>query len=95
MNILKMTSDGWKRYFFCLFTNWIFGFSTSIFLTCVMQGIDPIVLCVQLFHFIISSLKSGRSSALLDVIVELLYPVISLQVIVCCFMFLWFFKAPF
>ncbi|XP_015881496.3 proteasome activator subunit 4 isoform X1 [Ziziphus jujuba] len=32
-----------------------------------------------LFHFIISSLKSGRSSYLLDVIVGLLYPVISLQ----------------
>ncbi|KAL6954576.1 hypothetical protein U1Q18_023924 [Sarracenia purpurea var. burkii] len=32
-----------------------------------------------LFHFIISSLKSGRSSYLLDVIVALLYPVISLQ----------------
>ncbi|XP_022716627.1 proteasome activator subunit 4 isoform X9 [Durio zibethinus] len=33
----------------------------------------------QLFHFIISTLKSGRSSYLLDVIVGLLYPVISLQ----------------
>ncbi|KAJ7963489.1 proteasome activator subunit 4-like [Quillaja saponaria] len=32
-----------------------------------------------LLYFIISSLKSGRSSYLLDVIVELLYPVISLQ----------------
>ncbi|XP_039119734.1 proteasome activator subunit 4 isoform X1 [Dioscorea cayenensis subsp. rotundata] len=32
-----------------------------------------------LFHFIISSLKSGRSSYLLDIIVGLLYPVISLQ----------------
>nr|GMC51674.1 proteasome activator subunit 4 [Ipomoea batatas] len=32
-----------------------------------------------LFHFIISSLKSGRSSVLLDVLVGLLYPVISLQ----------------
>lgn len=32
-----------------------------------------------LFHFIISTLKSGRSSYLLDVIVGLLYPVISLQ----------------
>ncbi|XP_047336646.1 proteasome activator subunit 4-like isoform X2 [Impatiens glandulifera] len=31
------------------------------------------------FHFIISSCKSGRSSYLLDVIVGLLYPVISLQ----------------
>lgn len=36
--------------------------------------------CAQLFHFVISSLKSGRSSYLLDVIVGLLYPVISLQV---------------
>lgn len=35
---------------------------------------------MQLLHFIISSLKSGRSSYLLDVIVGLLYPVISLQV---------------
>lgn len=33
----------------------------------------------MLFHFIISSLKSGRSSFLLDVIVGLLYSVISLQ----------------
>ncbi|XP_024018767.1 proteasome activator subunit 4 [Morus notabilis] len=32
-----------------------------------------------LFHFIISSLKSGRSSFLVDVLVGLLYPVISLQ----------------
>ncbi|XP_020110072.1 proteasome activator subunit 4 [Ananas comosus] len=32
-----------------------------------------------LFHFIISSLKSGRSSVLLDIIVGLLYPVLSLQ----------------
>eukprot|EP00262_Sarcandra_glabra_P003482 TRINITY_DN14214_c0_g1_i1.p1 TRINITY_DN14214_c0_g1~~TRINITY_DN14214_c0_g1_i1.p1 ORF type:complete len:1823 (-),score=279.41 TRINITY_DN14214_c0_g1_i1:199-5139(-) len=32
-----------------------------------------------MFHFIISSLKSGRSSFLLDIIVGLLYPVISLQ----------------
>lgn len=35
---------------------------------------------LQLFHFIISSLKSGRSSLLLDLIVGLLYQVISLQV---------------
>ncbi|XP_068639166.1 proteasome activator subunit 4 isoform X2 [Aristolochia californica] len=32
-----------------------------------------------MFHFIISSLKSGRSSHLLDLIVGLLYPVFSLQ----------------
>ncbi|KAG0468971.1 hypothetical protein HPP92_018299 [Vanilla planifolia] len=32
-----------------------------------------------LFHSIISSLKSGRSSLLLDIVVGLLYPVISLQ----------------
>ncbi|OVA12326.1 Protein of unknown function DUF3437 [Macleaya cordata] len=32
-----------------------------------------------MFHFIISSLKSGRSSFLLDVIVDLLHPVIALQ----------------
>jgi proteasome activator subunit 4 len=32
-----------------------------------------------LFHFVIASLKSGRSSFLLDVIVGLLYPVISLR----------------
>lgn len=35
---------------------------------------------VKLFHFIIASLKSGRSSYLLDVLVGLLYPVVSLQV---------------
>ncbi|XP_057765375.1 proteasome activator subunit 4 isoform X2 [Salvia miltiorrhiza] len=40
---------------------------------------DDIRWMETLFHFIISSLKSGRSSVLLDVIVELLYPVISLQ----------------
>ncbi|KAK6149467.1 hypothetical protein DH2020_016992 [Rehmannia glutinosa] len=40
---------------------------------------DDIKWMETLFHFIISSLKSGRSSVLLDVIVELLYPVISLQ----------------
>ncbi|KAG1327349.1 putative Proteasome activator subunit 4 [Cocos nucifera] len=32
-----------------------------------------------MFHFIISSLKSGRSSVLLDIVVGLIYPVISLQ----------------
>lgn len=32
-----------------------------------------------MFHFLVSSLKSGRSSYLLDIIVRLLYPVISLQ----------------
>lgn len=32
-----------------------------------------------MFHFIISSLKSGRSSFLMDLVVGLLYPVISLQ----------------
>lgn len=35
---------------------------------------------LQVFHFLISSLKSGRSSYMLDIIVKLLYPVISLQV---------------
>ncbi|RVX14579.1 Proteasome activator subunit 4 [Vitis vinifera] len=40
---------------------------------------DDIKWMETLFHFIISSLKSGRSSYLLDVIVGLLYPVISLQ----------------
>lgn len=34
---------------------------------------------MQLFYFIFSSLKSGRSSYLLDVIAGLLYPVMSLQ----------------
>ncbi|KAK4484733.1 hypothetical protein RD792_007326 [Penstemon davidsonii] len=40
---------------------------------------DDVKWMETLFHFVISSLKSGRSSVLLDVIVELLYPVISLQ----------------
>ncbi|XP_050246119.1 proteasome activator subunit 4-like isoform X3 [Quercus robur] len=40
---------------------------------------DDVKWMETLFHFIISSLKSGRSSYLLDVIVGLLYPVISLQ----------------
>ncbi|XP_047315811.1 proteasome activator subunit 4 [Impatiens glandulifera] len=40
---------------------------------------DDIKWMETVFHFIISSLRSGRSSYLLDVIVGLLYPVISLQ----------------
>lgn len=40
---------------------------------------DDVKWMETLFHFVISSLKSGRSSYLLDVIVGLLYPVISLQ----------------
>uniref|UniRef100_A0A5B7B961 Putative proteasome activator subunit 4 n=2 Tax=Davidia involucrata TaxID=16924 RepID=A0A5B7B961_DAVIN len=40
---------------------------------------DDVKWMETLFHFIISSLKSGRSSYLLDIIVGLLYPVISLQ----------------
>ncbi|KAK0602445.1 hypothetical protein LWI29_033449 [Acer saccharum] len=40
---------------------------------------DDVKWMETLFHFIISILKSARSSCLLDVIVELLYPVISLQ----------------
>ncbi|BFG33636.1 hypothetical protein CerSpe_199100 [Prunus speciosa] len=40
---------------------------------------DDVKWMETLFHFIISSLKSGRASYLLDVIVGLLYPVISLQ----------------
>ncbi|EOY11861.1 Proteasome activating protein 200 isoform 5 [Theobroma cacao] len=40
---------------------------------------DDVKWMETLFHFIISTLKSGRSSYLLDVIVGLLYPVISLQ----------------
>lgn len=35
---------------------------------------------LQVFHFLIASLKSGRSAYMLDIIVKLLYPVISLQV---------------
>nr|XP_009762109.1 PREDICTED: proteasome activator subunit 4 isoform X1 [Nicotiana sylvestris] len=44
------------------------------------QSHDDVKWMETLFHFIISSLKSGRSSVLLDVVVGLLYPVISLQV---------------
>ncbi|GMJ16016.1 proteasome activating protein 200 [Hibiscus trionum] len=40
---------------------------------------DDVKWMETLFHFILSTLKSGRSSYLLDVIVGLLYPVISLQ----------------
>ncbi|KAK2971931.1 hypothetical protein RJ640_004951 [Escallonia rubra] len=40
---------------------------------------DEIKWMETLFYFVISALKSGRSSYLLDVIVGLLYPVISLQ----------------
>ncbi|KAB1215015.1 Proteasome activator subunit 4 [Morella rubra] len=43
---------------------------------------DDVKWMETVFHFIISSLKSGRSSCLLDVIVRLLYPVLSLQVFV-------------
>ncbi|KAH9652577.1 proteasome activator subunit 4 [Citrus sinensis] len=42
---------------------------------------DDVKWMESLFHFIISTLKSGRSSCLLDIIVGLLYPVISLQFI--------------
>lgn len=47
--------------------------------TSIDHSQDDIKWMETLFHFIISSLKSGRSSVLLDVIVGLLYPVISLQ----------------
>ncbi|XP_039061137.1 proteasome activator subunit 4-like [Hibiscus syriacus] len=40
---------------------------------------DDVKWMETLFYFIVSTLKSGRSSYLLDVIVGLLYPVISLQ----------------
>uniref|UniRef100_A0A2C9WGL5 Proteasome activator Blm10 middle HEAT repeats region domain-containing protein n=1 Tax=Manihot esculenta TaxID=3983 RepID=A0A2C9WGL5_MANES len=40
---------------------------------------DDVKWMETLFHFVISTLKSGRSSYLLDVIVQFLYPVISLQ----------------
>lgn len=40
---------------------------------------DDVKWMETLFHFIIASLKSGRSSYLVDVLVGLLYPVISLQ----------------
>ncbi|XP_047249355.1 proteasome activator subunit 4 [Capsicum annuum] len=43
------------------------------------QSHDDVKWMETLFHFIVSSLKSGRSSVLLDVVVGLLYPVISLQ----------------
>lgn len=35
---------------------------------------------LQIFHFMIAGLKSGRASVLLDLIIELMYPVLSLQV---------------
>lgn len=61
-----------------------FGFSESIIYFILLNSLP----LVQLFHFLISSMKSGRSSHLLDVIVGLLYPVISLQVcktqLYCC-----------
>ncbi|KAF8409809.1 hypothetical protein HHK36_005888 [Tetracentron sinense] len=42
---------------------------------------DDVKWMETMFHFIISSLKSGRSSCLLDIIVGVLYPVISLQIL--------------
>ncbi|KAL8135505.1 hypothetical protein AgCh_010229 [Apium graveolens] len=48
------------------------GFSTG-------DSLDDVKWMETVFHFVIASLKSGRSSLLLDVIVGLLYPVISLQ----------------
>lgn len=36
--------------------------------------------CMQIFHFAVASLKSGRSSVLLDVLVGLINPILSLQV---------------
>lgn len=38
------------------------------------------VIMYQMFHFLMSCLKSGRSSILLDIIVRLINPVLSLQV---------------
>lgn len=75
MAILKMMLSGWKRYVLNRIIDKQGFFIFKRFLTyfCIPE-------CVQLFHFVISSLKSGRSSYLLDVIVGLLYPVISLQV---------------
>ncbi|CAK9180714.1 unnamed protein product [Ilex paraguariensis] len=43
------------------------------------NGQDDVKWMETLFHFVISSLKSGRSLVLLDVIVGLLYPIIALQ----------------
>ncbi|KAL1204884.1 Proteasome activator subunit 4 [Cardamine amara subsp. amara] len=43
------------------------------------DSLDDVKWMETLFHFIISSFKSGRSSYLLDVIAGFLYPVISLQ----------------
>ncbi|CAK7323879.1 unnamed protein product [Dovyalis caffra] len=40
---------------------------------------DDVKWMETLFHFIIATLKAGRSSYLLDVIVQFLYPVLSLQ----------------
>lgn len=40
---------------------------------------DDVKWMETLFHFIVSTLKSGRSSYMLDVIVSLLHPIISLQ----------------
>ncbi|XP_011039856.1 PREDICTED: proteasome activator subunit 4-like [Populus euphratica] len=43
------------------------------------DALDDVKWMETLFHFIISTLKSGRSSYVLDVIVQFLYPVLSLQ----------------
>jgi len=42
--------------------------------------IFPFSFPLQIFHFIIASLKSGRSYVLLDIIIGLVYPILSLQV---------------
>ncbi|KAJ7015442.1 hypothetical protein NC653_004671 [Populus alba x Populus x berolinensis] len=43
------------------------------------DALDDVKWMETLFHFIISTLKSGRSSYVLDVIVQFLYPALSLQ----------------
>lgn len=43
--------------------------------------LTPLFNCyTQIFHFAVASLKSGRSSVLLDVLVGLINPILSLQV---------------
>nr|DAD24254.1 TPA_asm: hypothetical protein HUJ06_025717 [Nelumbo nucifera] len=43
------------------------------------ESLEDVKWLETMFYFVISSLKSGRSSLLLDIIVGLLYPIISLQ----------------
>lgn len=60
----------------CLSPSFKVPFPHASFLAYIFPSSVPL----QIFHFMIASLKSGRSSVLLDIIIRLVYPILSLQV---------------